>query len=142
MLSKLDGREYRLPTEAEWEYACRAGSTTEYCFGDDEKRLGEYAWFDGNSGSETHDAGQKKPNAWGLYDMHGNVWEWTASPYATPFDGSETKGESASAGVRVLRGGSWDFNPRYLRSALRLRYDPSFSNLFFFGFRVAAAAQQ
>ncbi len=103
---KESGSKYRLPTEAEWEYAARAGSTTEYCFGDDEGRLGQYAWYDGNSEKKTHPVGKLLPNAWGLYDMHGNVWEWCQDWYS---EGSN----------RVLRGGSWGGSARNCRSAGR-----------------------
>ncbi len=138
------GRVYRLPTEAEWEYACRAGTTTKYSFGDDESLLGDFAWFDGNAGSQTHPIGQKRPNAWGLYDMHGNVWEWCSDGLADYPRGSVTdpKGPSSASGrVRrggswVRRGGSWASTARYCRSTTRLRHDPSFRN-FILGFRLA-----
>ncbi len=108
-LNQLSGKKlYRLPTEAEWEYACSAGTTSEYYFGDDASQLGEYAWFEGNSGHTTHPVGQKKPNEWGLYDMAGNVWEWTDSWW-----NKETRS------FRVLRGGSWDSDAEDCRSARR-----------------------
>ena len=127
-LNQQEGSDvYRLPTEAEWEYACRAGSTTRFCYGDDEKRLGEYAWFEENSDGRTHPVGQKKPNAWGLYDMHGNVWEWCQDWYGEYPHGPviDPKGPSKGSG-RVLRGAS-AFNASWnVRSALRTNDPPDF----------------
>ena len=112
-LNQLSSKKlYRLPTEEEWEYACRAGSTSEYYFGDDASQLGEYAWYNGNSGNTTHPVGTKKPNGWGLYDMAGNVWEWTDSWY------------DSSRSNSVLRGGSWNTSAENCRSANRNSYPP------------------
>jgi formylglycine-generating enzyme required for sulfatase activity len=124
-LSEQTGKAYRLPSEAEWEYACRAGSTGEYSLDKDgrevtESNLGEYAWYDANSGSKTHPVGEKKPNAFGLYDMHGNVWEWTGSAWESQYndaDGIISKNH-ANKSV-VLRGGSWVYNAVNLRAANR-----------------------
>jgi len=124
-------RSFRLPTEAEWEYACRAGSTTRFCFGDSDGGLDEYAWYDGNSGSKTHPVGEKKANEWGLYDMHGNVWEWCGDWYAAEYGaGSAKNPQGPSSGVgRVLRGGGWySLSPRGCRSAARGGGDPAGGN--------------
>jgi formylglycine-generating enzyme required for sulfatase activity len=137
---KAAGHVYRLPTEAEWEYACRAGTTTKYSFGDDESQLGAYAWFRENSGDRTHPVGQKKPNAWGLYDMHGNVWEWCQDWYGDLPAGAVTDPTGPSTGsLRVLRGGSWNDFAGRCRSASRRRSSPSyrFSHL---GFRLARSS--
>ena len=117
------GEGYRLPTEAEWEYACRAGSPGAYCFGDDEALLEEYAWYDKNSGRRAHPVGELEANGWGLYDMHGNVWEWCADWY--PDDSS-----------RVLRGGCFYQRASYCRSADRLAFDPAY-RYDYIGLRVA-----
>jgi len=127
---------YRLPTEAEWEYASRAGNTTEYAFGDDEAKLGEYAWYKSNSESKTHQVGQKKPNQWGLHDMYGNVAEWTYDQYKADFYAS-VKGDKANNPVavpdklysNVIRGGSYDDQAKELRSAARLASDPVWKQL-------------
>jgi formylglycine-generating enzyme required for sulfatase activity len=130
------GRVYRLPTEAEWEYACRAGTTTAYSFGDDESLLGDFAWFGANAGGSTHPVGQKKPNGWGLYDMQGNVWEWCSDRYGDYAAAAATDPQGPAQGSsRVLRGGSWHVTARYCRSAIRNGDYPSFR--ISFGFRLA-----
>ena len=131
------GRTYRLPTEAEWEYACRAGSASEYSFGDSEAELGKHAWYDKNSGNTTHPVGEKQANAWGLYDMHGNVWEWCQDGYG-PYEAGPASDLSrpSSASDRVLRGGGWFFFGSLCRSAGRHGCGPGF-RLRHFGFRVA-----
>lgn len=162
---KRAGRIYRLPTEVEWEYACRAGSNTAYSFGDDSRQLSDYAWFGNNSGRrkinarmigdllsddpgkyratllaegcQTHPIGLKQPNAWGLYDMHGNVWEWCHNWLDDYSIGLARRfgDEMAGSSLRVLRGGSWDFWDSGCRSASRAGSDPADSGDFY-GFRV------
>jgi formylglycine-generating enzyme required for sulfatase activity len=139
-LSELEGKSYRLPTESEWEYGCRAGSSTAYCFGDGEARLGEYAWYESNSERRTHAVGQKKPNAWGLYDMHGNVWEWCSDWYGDYPRGAVTDPMGASTGsYRVHRGGSWCNVAAGCRSACRSRNVPSY-RYSLLGFRLALSS--
>jgi len=111
---------YRLPTEAEWEYACRAGTTTAWHFGDNESELENYAWYWDNSNSRTHQVGLKLPNAYGLYDMHGNVWEWCWDWRGSYSSGAQTDPRGAGSGAsRVGRGGSWYDSAGYSRSAYR-----------------------
>jgi formylglycine-generating enzyme required for sulfatase activity len=144
-------RHYRLPTEAEWEYACRAGSASSYCFGGDEAKLPEYAWMRVNSDGSSRAVGTRKPNAWGLHDMHGNLWEWCAdwyhnkyygqSPEANPpgpQSGSWTVPNDPSSRIaRVVRGGAWtDANPDWFRNAARSPSGRGDSGSSRYGFRV------
>ncbi len=131
-LSAKLGQYFRLPTEAEWEYACRAGTTTTYSFGDDADKLGEYAWYAENSGMKYQKVGMKKPNPWGLYDMHGNVLEWCLDQYEPEAYKKFTDATADNPWIRatkpyphVARGGSWDDDPAALRSAARRASSPA-----------------
>ena len=152
-LSARDHKKYRLPTEAEWEYACRAGTTTEYNTGNGTAALDKAGWYSGNStyiptqswffrskntitGAGTHPVAEKAANAWGLYDMHGNVWQWCNDWYGD-YTGDTINPTGPTDGLyRVLRGGSWTCYPQHCRSAFRLIYSPDlrFINI---GFRIA-----
>jgi formylglycine-generating enzyme required for sulfatase activity len=166
-LSQITGKTYRLPTEAEWEYACRAGTTTRFYFGDDASKLGDYGWYGNNSGkqvidtariwqevgtdvnkyvkrliansNQTHPVGQKKPNAWGLYDMSGNVWEWCEDNWRYSYKNAPSDGSAwlTNGNNHILRGGSLLSLPWACRSAYRGSYDKLVS---FSGFRVVCGA--
>jgi len=135
-LSKKSGHHYRLPSEAEWEYAARAGTKTAYSWGNKPADFTAYAWNTSNADNQAHPVGLKKPNPWGLYDMHGNVWEWTASTYSEDYDGSELKVSSPkSKALRSVRGGAWYFYPKGMRSADRRIYSP-WLHWSYIGFRL------
>jgi formylglycine-generating enzyme required for sulfatase activity len=132
---------FRLPTEAEWEYAARAGTTTNWFWGDNARDADQYAWYSANSDYQTHPVGEKQPNPWDLFDMAGNVWEWTEDGWHDNYQGAPTDGrawgeeDAGDCGGRVVRGGSWLFNPGDLRSADRGR-DATDSRDFGVGFGV------
>jgi formylglycine-generating enzyme required for sulfatase activity len=134
-LSAKTGRYYRLPTEAEWEYVCRAGTTTAYSFGDDPEQLDAYGWSFSNAGDQCQKVGKKKPNPWGLHDMHGNVREWVLDAY-DPNYYHECSGQTVRSPLlvprtvypRVVRGGCWDSDPDRLRSAAREASDPKWKS--------------
>jgi formylglycine-generating enzyme required for sulfatase activity len=161
-LSKKTGKKYRLPTEAEWEYAARAGTETVYFFGNDPKQLADYAWFEDNSEQTTHEVARKKPNAWGLYDMLGNVLEWVHDYYDPAAYAASAKNSPAlnprgpkQGKIHVARGGSWESGAEELRCAARAfeedfwRFmDPQvpkskwwLPQMGFIGFRVARSAE-
>jgi formylglycine-generating enzyme required for sulfatase activity len=139
-LKRMTGKDYRLLSEAEWEYSARAGNQGRWSFGDDVGQLGDYAWFDTNSKAKTQPVAKKKPNSFGLYDMHGNVWQWVEDPYhldyvQAPGNGSVWSQGDASASLGVVRGGSWNNYPDQLRSASREGYQKVDRSLLL-GFRV------
>jgi len=140
-LSAKSGKAVQLPTEDHWEYACRAGTTTRFSFGDEERDLGQYAWYESNSDQKTHPVGEKKPNAFGLYDMLGNVEEWCS--WHDGYPGNRAAGDDpagpATGPWRVFRGGSWRDAPRDLRSASKIAGLPRY-RFNFVGFRVVVSA--
>ncbi len=126
---------YRLPTEAEWEYACRGGTTTAYSFGNNSRMLGHYGWFCGNSAGRLREVARKLPNPWGFFDMHGNVWEWCADWYAATLAGGDNPAGPRDGSLRVSRGGLWGHDASYSRSGYRGSCHPQHRSALY-GFRV------
>ena len=139
-LNRKTGQKYRLPSESEWEYAARAGTDTEWSFGNDESKSGNYAWHDRNSEGKTQTVGQKLPNEFGLFDMHGNVWEWVQDCRHETYAGAPADGSAWTTGCssnrRVRRGGTWVITPTSVRSASRGSFSPDVGSSFG-GFRLA-----
>jgi formylglycine-generating enzyme required for sulfatase activity len=139
-LSAKDGKPYRLPTEAEWEYACRAGEKTAYFYGDEPGLLGEFAWYERNASNRTQSVATKGPNTWGLYDMHGNVWQWCQDWYGYYPNTAVTDPQGPKTGKdRVFRGGAWGNDARGCRCAARYWGAPG-GRRTQFGVRVAFSA--
>jgi formylglycine-generating enzyme required for sulfatase activity len=143
----FEANGYRLPTEAEWEYACRAGSSTAYFFGNSVAGLADYAWFDKNSGGHPQPVGQKKPNPWGLYDICGNVWEWCNDFYKVdyyPESPKENPRGPDKGDTKVVRGGAWKFSDTNCRSGYRYNENPGYVDVCFgydiYGFRCVRNA--
>ncbi|TKJ37502.1 MAG: hypothetical protein CEE38_08380 [Planctomycetes bacterium B3_Pla] len=140
---------YRLPTEAEWEYACRAGTKTAYFFGDDESKLANHVWFDKNSGGKPRPVGQKPPNPWGLYDMLGNVWQWCNDFYQVDYyqqSPRENPRGPETGETKVVRGGAWKFSAESCRSGYRYNENPGYADVCFgydiYGFRCVRNAAE
>lgn len=143
----FEANGYRLPTEAEWEYACRAGTQTAYYYGNDPSKLKDYAWFDQNAGGKPHPVGQKPANPWGLYDMHGNVWQWCNDFYKVDYyqeSPKENPRGPKTGDTKVVRGGAWKFSAETSRCAYRYNEDPGYADVCFgydiYGFRCVRNA--
>jgi len=143
----FDANGYRLPTEAEWEYACRAGTQTSYFFGDVPTKLGEYAWFKDNAGGRPQPVGGKRPNPWGLYDICGNVWHWCNDFYQVDYYDQAPQEDPRGPEVgetRVVRGGAWKFSGESCRSGYRYNENPGYIDVCFgydiYGFRCVKRA--